>query len=116
MHDFKHAEKEAERTKDVRLAVIPKRQYDPNKVAFNFTSLVKISKFIHERDEFDDLFASAKLFSQVSHLEILKLGPEKMDKIMEYMTQRLLIVPLDLLNSKYYPYCSASRAQWRADY
>ena len=60
LHEFKHAEKEAEKTKDLNLAVIPKRQYDPNKVAYNFTIHVKISKFIHEEDEFDDLYASTE--------------------------------------------------------
>jgi len=60
---------------------------------------VKVSKFIHENDEFDDLFTSAELFSQVSHMEIFKLGSEKMEKFMEYRTQRLLTVPLDLLNA-----------------
>ena len=43
LHDFKHAKKEAEKTKDMSLAVIPKRQYDPNKVAINFTNQVKLS-------------------------------------------------------------------------
>jgi len=79
LHDFMHAEKEAEKTKDLNLAVIPKRQYDPKKVAYNFTNQVKISKFIHEEDELDDLFALAQLFSQVTHLERFKLGAEKMN-------------------------------------
>lgn len=85
LHDFKHAEKEAEKTKDLCLVVIPKRQYDPNKVTYNFTSQVKITKFIHKEDEFDDLFTSTKLFSQVTHLERFKPRSSKMDKFMEYM-------------------------------
>lgn len=99
MHDFKHAKKEANKTKDLSLAGIPKRQYDPNKVAFNFTTQMKVDKFSHEEDEFDDLFSSAELFSTVSHLEIFKLGVDKMDKFIEYRTLRLLTVPLDLLNT-----------------
>lgn len=99
LHDFKHAEKEAEKNKDLSLAVIPKRQYDPNKVAYNFTSQGKISKFIHEEEEFDDLFTSTELFSQVTHLERFKLGAAKMDKFMEYRTQRLQTLPLYLLNT-----------------
>ena len=86
LHDFKHAKKESEKTKDLSLSVIPKRQYNPNKVAFNFTIQVKISKFIHENDEFDDLFASAELFSTISHLARFKVGAEKMEKFMEYKT------------------------------
>ena len=60
LHDFKHAEKEADKTKDLSLAVIPKRQYGPNKVAFNFTTQIKVNKFLHEKDEFDDFFTSAE--------------------------------------------------------
>jgi len=37
-HDVKHAEKETEKIKNLKLAVIPKRQYDPRAVAYNFTS------------------------------------------------------------------------------
>jgi len=38
LHDFKHAEKEAEKIKLLKLATIPKRQYNPRKVAYNVTS------------------------------------------------------------------------------
>ena len=75
---------------------------------------MNVRKFIHEEDEFDDLFASAKLFSQVTHLERFKLGAAKMDKFMEYKTRRLQTLPLDFI--EYYPYCSASRTQRGADY
>ena len=63
-----------------------KIQYDPKKVSFNFTTQMKVNKFLHEEDEFYDLFASAELFSIVSHLEKFKLGAEKMDKFIEYRT------------------------------
>jgi len=86
LHDFKNVEKEANKTKDLSLAVIHKRQYDPKKVAFNFTTQRKVNKFLHEEDEFDDLFASAELFSTVSHLEKFKLSAEKMEKFIEYRT------------------------------
>ena len=38
LHDLKHAEKEVGKIKILKLAVIPKRQYDPRVVAKNFTS------------------------------------------------------------------------------
>lgn len=38
LHDFKHAEKEAEKIKMLKLEIIPKRQYDPKLVAYNVTS------------------------------------------------------------------------------
>lgn len=99
LHDFKNAEKEAKKTKDLSLAIIHKRQYDPKKASFNFTTQMKVNKFLHEEDEFDDLFASTELFSTVSHLAKFKLSAEKIGKFIEYKTQRLLIVPLDLLST-----------------
>lgn len=98
LHDFRHSEKEADKTKDLSLAIIPKRQYDPNKASSNFTTEMKVNKFLHEEDEFDDLFSLQELFSIVSHLEILKLSAEKMCKFIEYRTHRLQTVPLDLLS------------------
>lgn len=62
MHDFKHAEKEAKKIKMLKLAIILKRQYDPKAIAYNFTSHVKLAKFEHEKNDYDDLFTSAELF------------------------------------------------------
>jgi len=56
LHDFKHAEKEAEKTKALKLAIIPKRQYDPKAIAYNFTSHVKIAMFELEKDDYDEFF------------------------------------------------------------
>ena len=82
----------------MNLAVIPKRQYDPIVLAFNFTTKVKVKQFIHEKDEFDDFFRSAESFSQVHHLEKVKLGPGKMEQLIQYRMQMLQTVPLDLLS------------------
>ena len=60
---------------------------------------MKFNKFLHEKDEFDDLFASTESFSTVIHLAKFKLDAEKMEKFIEYRIQRLLKVPLDLLNT-----------------
>lgn len=98
-HDFKHAEKEEKKIKILKLAVIPKSQYDPNKVAYNFTTQVKLAKFDHEKYDYDDLFASAKSFSQEKHLAGIKLGTGGIDKFMQFRTQRLQTLPLDLLNT-----------------
>jgi len=89
---------EAKKIGGLNLAVIPKRQYDPNNVAFNFTTQVKVKQFIHEKDEFDHFFRLAETFSQVHHLAKIKLEPGKMDQFIQYRTQRLQTVPLDLLN------------------
>lgn len=80
LHDFKHAEKEAEKIKLLNLATIPKRQYDPKKDAYNVTSQAKIARFDHEEDSFDDLFSSVQLFFQVKGLAKTKLGIERLEK------------------------------------
>ncbi len=77
LHDFKHASLEIDNIACLNLATIMGRQFDPNKVAHNVTAQVKIRKFSRENDYYDDLFKSAKIFSQVQHLATLKLNPER---------------------------------------
>lgn len=50
------------------LATMPGRHFDPNKVAQNVTSQVKIREFSHEDGYYDDLFKYVDIFSQVQHL------------------------------------------------
>ena len=97
LNDFKNAEKEVIKIRDLKLATIPGRQYDPNKVAFDFTTLVQISRFEHEPDDFDDLFVSIEKFSQVYDLAKSKFQVEDMKKFMQFRSQRLLKAPLDQL-------------------
>jgi len=59
LHHFKHAEEEAEKIKLLKLATIPKRQYDPKSIAYNVTAQAKIARFDLEEDSYDDLFVSA---------------------------------------------------------
>lgn len=94
LHDYKHAHIEAEKIGGLNLVVIPKRQYGPNTVAYNFTTHVKVRQFIHEKDEFDDLFRSSKMFSQVHHLEKIKLELEKMDQFIQYRMQNYFTGPI----------------------
>jgi len=57
LHDYKHAEKETEKIQILNLAIIPNRQYDPRKVSYNVLEQAKLTKFDHEKDEFDALFS-----------------------------------------------------------
>lgn len=41
----------------LNLATIPSRQFDPRKVAYNVLEQAKLTKFDHEKDDFDDLFS-----------------------------------------------------------
>ena len=63
LHDIKDAKNEAEKIKILKLAVIPKRQYDPKNMAYNFTTHVKIAKFEHDKDDYDELLTPAESFS-----------------------------------------------------
>ena len=40
LNDFRHAEKEVIKIRDLKLATVLGRQYDPKKVAFDFTTSV----------------------------------------------------------------------------
>lgn len=99
LHDYKHAQFEAEKTKGLNLAVILKTQYDSKKVAFNFTTQVKVNQLAHEKYEFNDLFTLLETFTRVIHMAKIKLGSAKMDQFIQYIMQRLQTVPLDLLNT-----------------
>ena len=76
---------------------MPGRQYDPNKIAKSFTIMVKTRQFIHEDNEFDDLFEKAETFSHVLHLASIKIDPSDLNKFHIYRNRRLKQVPLDLL-------------------
>ena len=68
LHDYKHAEKETEKILMLNLATIPNRPYDPRQVAYNVMSQVKLAKFDHKGDEFDDLFSLTESLFQVKTL------------------------------------------------
>jgi len=77
LHDFKHAEKETEKIKLLNLATIPKRQYDPKKVAYNVTSQAKIARFDHEEDALMTCFLQQNYFSKSK--DWLRLNWEQKD-------------------------------------
>ena len=81
----------------LNLATILNRQYDPRKVAHNVTSQAKLTKFDHEADDFDDLFALAEIFYQVKGLARIKYGDEGLEKFNRLRAQELQTLPLDLL-------------------
>ena len=51
----------------LKLATVLGRHYHPNYVAKQFTNMVKVKQFNHEKDAFDDLLQGAETFSQVLH-------------------------------------------------
>ena len=97
LHDYKHAEKEAGKINMLNLATIPNRQFDPRKVAYNVLEQAKLTKFDHEKDEFDDLFSSAESLFQVKTLAKMRYKDEGLVEFNRLREQRLQTLPLDLL-------------------
>jgi len=64
---------------------------------YNFTSVVKVKVFIHEDNHFDDIFEATKQFSRVQSLATLILNPTELAEFKEYRYQRLMHVPLNIL-------------------
>ena len=61
----------------LKLFTIPKWQYDPLKVANNFTTQVKIRPFVHEDDDFVK-FESIENYDVGKNLENLHLHPPQL--------------------------------------
>ena len=76
LNSFSHAEKEVGMISNLKFSTIPGRQYDPRKVAHDFTTSVSIARFEHEPDIFDDLFVSMDDISQVFDSSKSKLHTE----------------------------------------
>jgi len=89
LHDFRHACKEVEIMKSLKLATIPGWQYDPNDTTEDFTTMVKVKPFTHEEDTFDDLFIQKESISEVTHMESLLFSPDDVDAVHVYIKRRL---------------------------
>ena len=81
-----------------KLLTIPNRHYDPLNLANNFTNQVKIRPFVHEDDDFDDLFEWVDNYVAVQKLETLCLHPQQLLKFQQYKNKRLQKIPLNILN------------------
>ena len=81
----------------LNLATIPNKQFDPRKVAYTVLEQAKLTKFEHEKDEFDDLFSLAKSLFQVKTLAKMRYKDEGLVEFNRLREQRLQTLPLDLL-------------------
>jgi len=59
-----HAIKESVSLEGLRLHTFPKRNFDPDKIAYNITTSVKIEPYNHEANKFQDLSWLAQSFEQ----------------------------------------------------
>lgn len=83
----------------MQLPTIPLRQYNPKRVIHDFTTQVKIRPFIHEPDDFGDLFETHESYRQVEHLAQIRLGPKDFVLFQEYRNKRLQKLPSECLLS-----------------
>lgn len=81
----------------LNLATVPNRQFDPRKVAYTVLEQAKLTRFYHEKDDFDDLFSSTESLFQVQTLAKMRYNDERLVKFNRLREQRLQTLPLDLL-------------------
>ena len=87
----------------LRLHTLPKRKFDPNKVAYNITIALKIKPYNHEVNDFEDLLQSVESFKQSFEWERENLSPGNFGNIQEFRNRRLEIIPMHLLKIEYKP-------------
>jgi len=78
LHDYKHVENEAKKINMLNLATIPNRKFNPRKVAYNVLEQAKLTRFDHEKDDFDDLFSSVESLFQVQMLAKMRYNDERL--------------------------------------
>lgn len=55
--NFVYANKESGHMEALRLHTFPKRQFDPEKVAYNITTTVNLKQYNHEDNDFEDCYS-----------------------------------------------------------
>jgi len=98
--NFNHATKESLSLESLRLHTLPKRQFDPDKIAQNITTTVKIKPFNHEANDFEDILKSVESFKQTFNWAKANFSPEDFENFQEFRNQRLKIIPLHLLRTE----------------
>ena len=66
-------------------------------MAQDFTTQLKVRQFIHDPDDYDDMFESVETYSQVENLAAIHLDSEQLTKFKVYIYKRLENIPLDML-------------------
>jgi len=97
LENFNHAIKESVNMEAVKLHTLLKRQFDPDKVAHNITTAVKLKPYNHEDSDFYDLLQSAKSFEQVFEWAKANPSPENFERFQEFRNERLEVIPMHLL-------------------
>ena len=97
LFDVGHTFGEVENVTCLQLFKLPPRPFDPNKVAQEFTTSVRISVFSGQKDLFDDLFQGKNSLKQVLQEAQSRLSPDHLRKFTLYRERRLANIPLERL-------------------
>lgn len=81
----------------LRLHTLPKRQFNPDKVALNITTAVKLKPYNHEDNDFEDLLQLVKSFEQAFKWAKANLNPENFEIFREFRNERLAVILIHLL-------------------
>lgn len=81
----------------LQLFKFPARPFDPNEVAQDFTTTVKIKVFVGKKDLFDDIFQSKSSLQEILREAQSRLSPDDLQRFMLYREIRLANVPLEKL-------------------
>ena len=99
LENFNHANKELLNLESLRFHTLPKRQFDPEKVAQNVTIALKVKPFIHEAHEFEDFLQSAESFKQAFDWGKVNLSHGDFERFQEFRNQRLETIQLHFLRT-----------------
>lgn len=95
--NFNHAIKESVSLEGLRLHSLPKRQFDPDNIAYNINTSVKIKPYNHKANKFENLLQSAHSFEQAFEWVRTNLSPGDFESFQEVRNKRLGVIPLHLL-------------------
>ena len=97
LFDVGHAFDEVENVTCLQLFKFSSRPFDPNKVAQEFTTNVKIRVFSGKKDLFDDLFQSKISLKEILQEAKSRLSSGDLQKFTLYRERRLASIPLEKL-------------------
>lgn len=97
LENFVHATKESTHMEALGLHTLPKRKFDPNKVAYNVTIGVKLKPYNHGDNYFEDLLQLDISFEQAFEWEKENLKLEYFQRFQEFRNERLQVIPMHLL-------------------
>jgi len=97
LFDVGQAFAEVENVTCLQLFKFPARPFDPNEVAQNFTTNIKVKIFVGKKDLFDDLFQNKISLQGILREAQSRLSPDDFQRFMVYREKILASIPLEKL-------------------